>query len=119
VSMGWARSTQRVLVSAIAAGIAVQFFLAGAGAFHAAGYGAHRALGWALLIAAGIAFVVALAAVRLVGHSAFLLLVFGLQAGLGVLGADTQAWFGALHAVNALAVMGAAGTLARRAWAAV
>jgi hypothetical protein len=38
------------------------------------------------------------------------------HAGLGVLGSDTQAWFGALHGINALAVMGAAGSLARRAW---
>ena len=116
MSVAWARSIQRLLAALIAAGVAAQFFLAGAGAFHAAGYGPHRALGWVLLIAAAIVFLVALAAVRLVRHSALLLLAFVLQAGLGVLGADTQAWFGARHAVNALAVMAAAGTLARRAW---
>jgi hypothetical protein len=34
---------------------------------------------------------------------------------LGVLGSDTSARFGAVHALNALGVMAAAGTLARRA----
>jgi len=53
--------------------------------------------------------------VRLVRHSGALLFLVALQAGLGVLGADTQAWFGALHGLNALAVLAAAGTLTRRA----
>ena len=114
--MPWARAAQRYLTSLIAAAIIVQFFLAGAGAFAATGYAAHRGLGWALLLAAGVELVVALAAVRLVRHSALLFVVVALQAGLGVLGSDTQAWFGAAHAVNALAVMAAAGTLARNAW---
>ena len=114
--MSWARSTHRVLVTLIVAGVGFQFLLAGAGAFGATSFNAHRALGWALLFLAGIAFVVALAAMKLVRHSGALLLVVALQAGLGVLGAETQAWFGALHGLNALAVMAAAGTLARRAW---
>lgn len=59
---------------------------------------------------------VALAAMRFVRHSAALLLVVALQAALGVLGADAQAWLGALHGLNALAVLAAAGTLARRTW---
>jgi len=105
-----------VLVTLIVAGVGFQFLLAGAGAFGATSFNAHRVLGWALLFLAGIAFVVALAAMRLVRHSGALLLVVALQAGLGVLGAETQAWFGALHGLNALAVMAAAGTLARRAW---
>jgi hypothetical protein len=43
-----------------------------------------------------------------------LLAVLLVQWILGKLGADEQAWFGALHAANALAVMVTAGTLARR-----
>jgi hypothetical protein len=114
--MAWARSTQRVLASLVAAGVAAQFFLAGAGAFGATSFASHRALGWALLLLAGVAFIVALPAMRLIRHSVALLLVVALQAALGVLGTDTQAWFGALHGLNALAVLAAAGTLARRAW---
>ena len=113
--MSWARSTQRVLAPLIAAGVAVQFLLAGAGAFGATSFAPHRALGWTLLLLAAIGFVVSLAAVRLVRHSGALLFLVALQAGLGVLGADTQAWFGALHGLNALAVLAAAGTLTRRA----
>jgi hypothetical protein len=114
--MAWARASQPFLCSLIAAGVVVQFFLAGAGAFHASGFEPHRALGWGILIVAGIEALLALAAVRLVRRSALLLLVVTLQSALGVLGADTQAWFGGLHAVNALAVMAAAGTLAHSAW---
>ena len=114
--MNWARVAHRVLASVIAAGVAVQVFLAGAGAFGAAGYGPHRALGWALLIVALGELLVAVAAAKLIRHTALLVLVVGLQVALGVLGTETQAWFGAFHAVNALAVMAAAGTLARAAW---
>jgi hypothetical protein len=114
--MHWARVTHRVLASVVAAGVAVQVFLAGAGAFGATGYGPHRALGWALLIVALVELLVAVAASRLIRHSTALVLVVGAQVVLGVLGSETQAWFGAFHAVNALAVMAAAGTLARAAW---
>ena len=72
------RSTQRVLATLIAAGVAAQFFLAGAGAFGATSFSPHRALGWALLVLAGLAFVVALAAMRFVRHSVMLLLLVGL-----------------------------------------
>jgi hypothetical protein len=114
--MSRAGSSQRVLATLIAAGVAVQFFLAGAGAFGATSFNAHRSLGWALLLVTGAAFAVALPAGRLVRRSAVLFVVVALQDGLGVLGADTQAWFGALHGANALAVAAAAGTLARSAW---
>jgi hypothetical protein len=114
--MSWAQSTQRVLATLVAAGVAVQFFLAGAGAFGATSFAPHRALGWTLLLLAGIVFIVSLPARRLIGHSGVLFMVVALQAALGVLGADTEAWFGALHGLNALAVMAASATLARRAW---
>jgi hypothetical protein len=45
----------------------------------------------------------------------FLLAVVLLQWILGKLGAEKEAWVGPVHAVNALAVMATAGTLARRA----
>lgn len=111
-----ARSLQRWLASLIAFGVVAQFFLAGAGAFAATGFGAHRSLGWALLLASVLELVVALTAARLVRRSAILVVLVVIQAALGVLGSDTQAWFGALHAVNALAVAATAGVLARQAW---
>jgi uncharacterized protein DUF6220 len=114
--MNWARAAHRVLAALIAAGVAVQFFLAGAGAFGATGYGSHRALGWALLIAALVELLVAVAAATLIRHTGTLALVVGMQVLLGVLGSETQPWFGAFHALNAVAVMAVAGTLARAAW---
>lgn len=111
-----ARITQRVLASLTSLAIVTQFFLAGAGAFHAASFDAHRTLGWIIVVLAVLVVLVAVAARRFVRHSAALVVVVALQAGLGVLGSDTNAWFGAVHGVNALAVLGAAGSLARRVW---
>jgi hypothetical protein len=102
------------LVRFIALGVLVQFFLAGAGAFGAISFDAHRALGTILIVLAALALPAALAAHRFRRHTAVLFGFLLLQGALGVLGSDTQAWFGGLHAVNALAVMGAAATLARR-----
>ena len=116
MNLGSARTAQRMLASLIALAVAAQFFLAGAGAFGATSYTPHRALGWALLIATGIELLVARAAAELLRHSATLFLVTALQAGFGILGTESQAWFGALHALNALAVIAAAGTLARKSW---
>jgi hypothetical protein len=70
--------------------------------------------GRGLLGLAGIAVARSLLARRFVRHTALLFAVLLVQWILGKLGADEQAWFGALHAANALAVMVTAGTLARR-----
>jgi len=113
--MAWARTTQRLLTALIAAAIVAQVFLAGAGAFGATSYAAHRALGWSLVVGGAVELVVALLAMRLVRRSSILFLLLALQAALGSLGANTEAWLGAFHAVNALAVMAAAGMLARQA----
>ena len=108
------RAAHSYLARLIAAAVVVQFFLAGAGAFGASSYAPHKALGTVLLVLAVIEVLLALVARSFVRHSALLLLVVAVQVALGVLGSDTSAWFGAVHAVNALAVMGAAATLARR-----
>jgi hypothetical protein len=107
-------TAHRYLTRLIALGVVVQFFLAGAGAFGATSFEPHRALGTILIGLAALAVVTALLARTFIRHSVVLLGLLIVQAALGVLGADTQAWFGALHAVNALAVLAAAGTLARR-----
>lgn len=108
------RAAHSYLARLIAAAVVVQFFLAGAGAFGASSYAPHKALGTVLLALAVVEVLLAFVAHAFVRHSALLLLVVAVQVALGVLGSDTSAWFGAVHAVNALAVMGAAATLARR-----
>jgi hypothetical protein len=107
------RTTHTYLARGIAAAVVVQFFLAGAGAFGASSFAPHRTLGWLLLLLAVVELLFALAGRVRVRHSGVLLAAVGLQVALGVLGTDTSAWFGALHAVNALVVLGAAATLAR------
>jgi hypothetical protein len=116
--MLWARSAHRVTAALVAAVVVTQFFLAGAGAFGATSFRAHTLLGTLLLVLAGIAVALALLGRTLVRHTLLVLVLVAVQLALGVLGADAQAWFGALHAVNALAVMGGAATLARSAAAA-
>jgi hypothetical protein len=107
-------TAHRFIVRLIALGVLVQFFLAGAGAFGATSFTAHKLLGTILIGLAAVALLLALFARRFQRHTAVLFGVTLLQGLLGTLGADTQAWLGGLHAVNALAVMGAAATLARR-----
>jgi hypothetical protein len=113
--MSWSRTAHRRLARLIGAVIVVQFFLAGAGAFGATSFAPHRAVGWLLLVLAAVELLLALLGRTLVRHTGILLLVTVVQVILGVLGSDTSPWFGAVHAVNALGVMAAAGTLARRA----
>jgi ABC-type transport system involved in multi-copper enzyme maturation permease subunit len=111
--VSWSRTAHRWLIRLIGAAIVVQFFLAGAGAFGAASFAPHEAVGWLLLVLVAIGMLLALLGRSLVRHTGVLLLLTVVQVILGVLGSDTSAWFGAVHAVNALGVMAAAGTLAR------
>ena len=112
--MSWSRTAHRYVARLIAAAVVAQFFLAGAGAFGATSFAPHKALGWLLLILAAVEMLLALLGRTLIRHSGALVLVTVVQVAVGVLGADTSAWFGALHTVNAIAVIAAAGTLARR-----
>jgi hypothetical protein len=95
--------------------IGAQFFLAGAGAFGATSFDAHKTVGSVLVLVALLGLLAAAVAHRFVGHAAIFLGVTVLQLVLGTLGADTP-WIGAFHGLNALAVLGVGGTLARRAW---
>jgi|SRR6266508_3172694 len=109
-------TAHRVLVTLIVWGIVAQFVLAGAGAFGATSFSLHKTLGTALAAAslAALALVaVGRAHLRLTALLAALLV---LQAILGRLGSDQEPWLGAVHGLNALAVMAAAGILTRRAW---
>jgi len=96
--------------------IATQFFLAGAGAFGATSFDAHKTVGSILVLVVLLAALVAALARRFALHALALLGLTVLQLVLGALGADTP-WIGALHGLNALAVMGAAGSLMSRTFA--
>lgn len=107
----------RVLALVTLAAIVVQFVFAGLGAFGAS-FDPHRALGYAI---AGMSLLLLVAMViarpsRQVTLLAVLLPVLAIvQMILAGLGDETDAWFGGLHALNALAVMGLTARLASMA----
>ncbi|MGH2908143.1 MAG: hypothetical protein ACRDK8_02455 [Solirubrobacteraceae bacterium] len=107
------RQLQRWLAALIAAAVAVQFLLAGAGAFGAISFSAHTATGWTIAALSVLAMIVAAAARSHLRATALLLGAVVVQAALGVLGTQTAAWFGALHGLNAVVVLAAAAHLAR------
>jgi hypothetical protein len=109
---------QRLLASLTALMIVSQFFFAGAGAFGATSFDPHRTIGSLAVLVALLGLVVSAATGRHRGHSAAVFGFLVLQALLGSLGGD-EPWIGALHGLNAIAVMGAAGTLAQANWAPV
>jgi Family of unknown function (DUF6220) len=115
---GPAALAQRLLASLTALMVLGQFFLAGAGAFGATTFDAHRTVGSLAVIVALVGLGLAALTRRNVAHSAAVVGLLVLQALLGTLGGD-QPWIGALHGLNAVAVMGAAGSLAQANWAPV
>jgi hypothetical protein len=103
----------RFLSVVLAAAVAVQFFLAGAGAFGATSYHAHRQLGTALVAVGALALLAAIFSRRDVRLAAALEGMLVLQFVLGRLG-EHHPWIGALHGVAAIAVAGLVGVNARR-----
>lgn len=121
-----------VLATLLALLVVAQFFLAASGAFNTApkdeSFQPHRALGYGIvLFALLLTIVAALARLprRLIGMTG---LVAGLGIGQGLIAAAADAFNGAgdtsstagtlvfgLHAINALAILAAAGNAARRA----
>jgi hypothetical protein len=102
---------QRVVAALTALLVVAQFFLAGAGAFGATSFDAHRTVGSLAVLVALAGLVIALLTRRLLAHTAAVFGLLVLQAVLGTLGSD-EPWIGAFHGLNAVAVMGAAGSLA-------
>jgi len=105
--------------------LVVQFFLAGLGAFTTvhnkkfsdSNFDAHAGLGTLLVVLALIILLVALVtrrqrAIQLSGALFGLMIV---QFILGTVGADTAAWVGGLHAVNALLILAVTGLTIRDA----
>jgi hypothetical protein len=109
---------QRVIASLTALLVVTQFVLAGAGAFGATSFDAHRTVGNVVVGVALIGLVLAAISRTHLPHTAAVFGLALLQTILGTLGSD-EPWLGAFHGLNALAVMGAAGTLARDNWAPV
>jgi len=93
---------------------AVQIFLAGLGAFHG-GFSAHRSLGFGLaalpLLIAILAVVARVGARDVVLAVVLFLLSGGAQSLLAGLGEDHGAFWGGLHALDGLAILGIAGFL--------
>jgi hypothetical protein len=108
-------AAQRGLASLAMALVLTQFFLAGAGAFGATSFDAHKTVGSVLVLVVLLGLLVAALVRRYVAHAAIFFGVTVLQLILGSVGAD-EPWVGALHGLNAIAVMGAGGTLAQKAW---
>lgn len=108
------QTVHRWLAAVIVAAVAVQFLLAGAGAFHATSFKAHTAVGWATAFFSLIALIAAALGRRELRASGLLFAAVAVQVLLGVLGENSSAWFGAVHGLNALVVIAAAVNLARR-----
>jgi hypothetical protein len=99
------------------AAITVQVGFAGLGAFGAS-FDAHRALGMvipALTLLIVIAMLVARPGARDVLMTVALIVLSVLQVVLGGLGDTSSEWFGAVHALNALALLGLTGRIVAQA----
>jgi hypothetical protein len=99
----------------VLAGLVLEFYLAGAAIFGGTTYRPHRALGVVLALAILLLLVLALVARpgrRAVGLVALLVALTVVQVALPSLRTDLP-WVAALHAVNAVALLGVAAAVAR------
>lgn len=126
-----ARSAFRILLTLFLVGVAVQFFLAGLGAFraqHGTDHGTigdsqfahyfdpHRANGNVLLILAVVVFLAALVA-RMGRRWVLIALSLPVLVELQFVFANTgPSWFRALHVLNAFVIAGIAGSHTGIAW---
>ena len=109
-----ARTAYRALAWVFLAGIVVQFFLAGAGAFGAASWDVHAGFGYALAIASLVLLLLSLAGRWLVRQTVVLVGLVLVQVALVFL-EEVSEWISSLHPVNALVLAAMAMTLVRRA----
>ena len=122
-----AGAAYRWLIAVYVLAVVVEFVLAGAGAFgqiadvqlgDQKSWDPHRALGYLLIVGALLLLVVCLAwwSERIWLMTTFLLAALSfLQSVLAHVGLHHR-WIGALHPVNAIAILGLSGFLAHRAW---
>ena len=102
----------RLVAALTLVGVAVQVFLAGAGAFGATSYDAHKTLGIVLVVAGGLGLVLAALSRRQPARAVALELALLVQLLFGHLGVD-HPWFGAFHGLLAIAVAALASLVAR------
>jgi hypothetical protein len=111
--MPWVRTAHFAAAWLMLVALAVQFFLAGAGAFGAESWDPHALLGFWLAGGSLVLLVLTLLARVRVLPALVLVGLVVLQAVLGVLGSEEEPWLGAVHGANALAVIGVAFAVAR------
>lgn len=114
--MNQARTALGYLAVIFAVLLIPQFYFAGAMAFSglADGTEAHQVVGGVMSLISLIILVLALVTRTHLPLAAGLFGLMVLQNVLAVIGTEGSDWIGALHAVNALLVAGAAGSLAHR-----
>jgi Family of unknown function (DUF6220) len=110
-------TAHRLLITLIMWAIALQFFLAGAGAFGATDFHWHKVVGTAIVPAALLALGAAALARAYVRQTAIFFGLVVLQFILGRVGFRNEPWVGAFHGLNALGVAAVGGSLAGRVWA--
>jgi hypothetical protein len=108
------RTAHGWLCALITLAVVAQFLLAGAAAFGAISFDAHTALGWGIAGAALLTLVLAVLGRDEVHASGVLFIAVAIQVALGALGTHLSAWFGSVHAVNALIVLVTAVNITRR-----
>ncbi len=122
-----AEAAYRWLTALFALAVVAEFFLAGAGAFgqkatvslgDQKSWDPHRAFGFALIIGALLLLVFCLVwwSERIWLLATFLLFVLTLVQSVLARAGEHHRWVGALHPVNAIAVLGLSAFLAHRAW---
>jgi hypothetical protein len=102
----------RLVAALTLLGVAVQFFLAGAGAFGATSYDAHRALGVVLVVVGAVGLLIALATRTRPTRALALEVALLLQFLFGHLGMH-HPWIGAIHGLLAIGVAALASVVAR------
>jgi hypothetical protein len=95
--------------------LVVQFFLAGAASFRATTWDWHNTIGFFMVPGALLLLVLALLGRTLRKSTGLLLVFMVVQLVLGSAGRENEPWLGALHAVNALVLIGIAHAVATRA----
>lgn len=124
---GIAGAAYRWLTALFAVAVVVEFFLAGSGIFgqkvnvalrDQKSLDPHRAFGYALIIGALVLLVFCLVwwSERIWLLATFLLFVLTIVQSVLAHAGEHHRWVGALHPVNAIAVLGLSAFLAHRAW---
>jgi hypothetical protein len=122
-----AGAVYRWLIAFFVLAVVAEFFLAGAGVFgekvgvqlaDQKSFDPHRALGFALVVASLMLLLVCLLwwSERIWLMATFLLVALAVVQSVLASAGENHRWVGALHPVNAIAILGLSSLLAHRAW---